>query len=88
MRLNRSASTCNAGSRLPKAIIKKLTERLLDPEEFLTDFGIASENLKSDKLMMRSFTRGPVVAPAQMLLISGLYEGGEKEAAVSWLPDI
>ena len=69
------------GSRLPKDIIKKLAERLMDPEEFLTDFGISSENLKSDKLMMRSFTRGPVVAPAQMLIISGLYEGGEKEAA-------
>lgn len=69
------------GSRLPAEIIKKIAERLLNPEEFLTDFGIASENLNSDKLMMRSFTRGPVVAPAQMLIISGLYEGGEKEAA-------
>jgi glycogen debranching enzyme len=70
------------GSRLPKEILHKLAQRLTDPEEYLTDYGIASENLKSDKLMMRSFTRGPVVAPAQMLIISGLYEGGETETAV------
>ncbi len=69
------------GSRLPMHIIKKLAERLLDPDEFLTDFGVATENLKSDKLVMRAFTRGAVVAPTQFLLIYGLLDAGEKEAA-------
>ena len=69
------------GSRLPKKILRKLSERLCDESEFLTDFGIATENLKSDKLVMKAFTRGAVVAPTQLLLLEGLREGGETEAA-------
>ncbi|MDR2517269.1 MAG: hypothetical protein LBC88_07815 [Spirochaetaceae bacterium] len=69
------------GSRLPKEILRVIAERVADPEEFLTDFGMATENLKSPEFMMRSFTRGPVIAPAQMLILLGLYEGGEKETA-------
>ena len=47
----------------------------------MTEFGIASENLKSDKVVMRAFTRGAVVAPTQCLILLGLYEAGEVEAA-------
>jgi hypothetical protein len=69
------------GKRLPEKILRKLAQRLTDESEFLTDFGVASENLKSEKYTLRSFTRGPVVAPAEALLIAGLFEGGEREAA-------
>ncbi len=69
------------GNRLPEPIRKKLVQRLLDPGEFFTDFGVATENLKSGKLMMRAFTRGAVVAPTQFLLIYGLLDAGEKKAA-------
>ena len=70
------------GSRLPGSIFDKLAERLTDEREFLTDFGVASENLGSEKLAMKSFTRGPVVAPVQAMLVTGLLEGGRREAAV------
>ena len=72
------------GSRLPAEIIKKIAERLLNPEEFLTDFGIASENLNSDKLMMRSFTRA-CGCPAQMYYIRSLW-AGERRLPGSWPP--
>jgi hypothetical protein len=70
------------GKRLPADILRKLARRLTDEREFLTDFGVASENLGSEKLAMKSFTRGPVVAPVQAMLITGLLEGGERDAAM------
>ncbi|MDR0857409.1 MAG: hypothetical protein LBN97_00055, partial [Oscillospiraceae bacterium] len=69
------------GSLLPKEVLHKLALRASDPTEFLTDFGMATENLQSPQLMMRSFTRGPVIAPTQILILLGLYEGGEVEIA-------
>lgn len=69
------------GSRLPEKILSKLAQRLTDESEYLTDFGVSSENLQSDLLVLRSFTRGPVVAPTQALIIAGLNEGGESAAA-------
>ena len=69
------------GKRLPQEIIDKLTERLMDPEEFLTDYGTSTENLKSDKLVVKAFTRGAVVAPTQMLLIFGMFDAGKTAEA-------
>ena len=69
------------GSRLPKEIVTKIRDRLLDEEEYLTDCGIASEHLKSEHLAVRAFTRGAVTAPSQCLMLLGLYEAGEVEAA-------
>lgn len=69
------------GRRLPSEIVKKIASRVSDPKEFLTDHGIASEHLESSSLVMRSFTRGPVIAPTQMLIIWGLFDAGEIETA-------
>ena len=69
------------GSRLPQEIIDILAKRIFDSEEFLTAYGLASENLKSEKLVMRSYTRGAVISPTQMLIINGLYDAGRKESA-------
>ena len=69
------------GSRLPQEIVDKLTERLMDPEEFLTDYGTSTENLKSDKLVVKAFTRGAVVAPTQMLICFGMFDAGKTEEA-------
>jgi glycogen debranching enzyme len=69
------------GKRLPKAIVRKIRDRVLDETEFLTDYGITSENISSPLFTMHSFTRGPVIAPVNMLILSGLYDAGEKEAA-------
>ncbi|MDR2664930.1 MAG: hypothetical protein LBC21_01480 [Oscillospiraceae bacterium] len=71
------------GHRLPRTIIKKLARRLLDEREYLTDYGIASEHLQSPEFLAGSFTRGPVVAPTQALIILGLFDGGEQDAARS-----
>jgi hypothetical protein len=69
------------GDRLPKNITDRIAERLTDPEEFLTEIGVASEHLKSDKQLMFAFTTGPVIAPTQMLLVQGLWDSGHKEEA-------
>ena len=69
------------GKRLPAGIIAKLTQRLLSEEEYLTEYGIASEHLGSEKVVMRAFTRGAVVAPSQCLILLGLLDAGEQDAA-------
>ena len=69
------------GRRLPGDIVAKIRERLLDEDEYLTDCGIASEHLKSEHVVVRSFTRGAVTAPSQCLMLLGLHDAGEVEAA-------
>ncbi|MDR1570669.1 MAG: hypothetical protein LBS72_09305 [Oscillospiraceae bacterium] len=69
------------GKRLPKEIVRKIRDRVLDESEFLTEYGVASENKKSEQFRAMSFTRGPVIAPVNMQIISGLYDAGEAEAA-------
>lgn len=69
------------GDRLPKEIAKVLVERLTDPEQFSTDYGFATENVQSDKVVMRAFTRGTTIAPTQFFLLNGIYDAGyEKDA--------
>ena len=69
------------GARLPEGIRTVLKNRLMDSEQFLTDYGTSTENLTSEKLVMRSFTKGAVVAPSQFFIINGLYDAGFKEDA-------
>ncbi|MDR1531615.1 MAG: hypothetical protein LBS62_05425 [Clostridiales bacterium] len=69
------------GRRLPRAIVEKIRDRVLDEEDFLTDYGITSESMKSPDFTMFSFTRGPVIAPVNFQIIFGLFDAGECEAA-------
>ncbi|MDR0935467.1 MAG: hypothetical protein LBM98_02160 [Oscillospiraceae bacterium] len=69
------------GHRLPGSIVKTLAKRLTDPNEFFSAYGITGENLQSPDYRALSFSRGPVMAPAQALIVYGLYDAGEKEAA-------
>ena len=69
------------GKRLPKEIIAKVKERLLDDKEYLTAYGMASEHLHSDKVDMSAFSRGAVIAPMQCMIILGLFDAGEEDAA-------
>ncbi|MDR0858597.1 MAG: hypothetical protein LBN97_06180 [Oscillospiraceae bacterium] len=69
------------GHRLPSSVVKTLAKRLTDPDEFFSAYGVTGENLKSPDVRMLSFSRGPVMAPAQALICYGLYDGGEKDAA-------
>jgi len=69
------------GKRLPQDIIDVLTARLMDENEFMTEYGFSTENLQSDKLVVRAFTQGTVVSPAVYLLIYGLYDAGKTDEA-------
>ncbi|MCE5344423.1 MAG: hypothetical protein LLF96_12695 [Eubacteriales bacterium] len=69
------------GKRLSGPILQKLKRRVLDETQFLTDFGVASENMNSPHFTMNSFTRGPVLSPVNFQIITGLYDAGETEAA-------
>ena len=69
------------GKRLPKEITKVLIARLTDPKEFRTDYGMTTENLQSEKLVMRAFTRGAVVAPTMFFLLNGINDAGYSEEA-------
>ena len=69
------------GKRLPEEITAKLVSRLTDPEQFCTDYGFSTENLKSEKVVMRAFTRGPTVAPTQFFLLNGMNDAGYSDEA-------
>ena len=69
------------GKRLPEEIRSTLVKRLTDPEEYMTDYGVASEHLKSDKVVMRAFTRGAVIAPTELFLIKGMRDAGYETEA-------
>ena len=69
------------GSRLPESITKVIAQRLTDPEQFSTDCGFSTENIQSDKVVMRAFTRGPTIAPTQFFLLNGLNDAGYKKEA-------
>ena len=85
-----SQSICNyipiiLGKRLPQEIIRKMTADLMDPNKFYTDHGFRSESFDSplfDSSSPGPFALGMCMAISQLLMTVGLYEAGEKEAAL------
>ena len=69
------------GNRLPKHIVDRLARRLTDRDEYLTEAGIATEHLQSERQIIRAFTKGAVVAPTQMLIVQGLWDSGHRDEA-------
>lgn len=69
------------GRRLPQEIIDVLAQRLMDENEFMTEYGFCTESLMSEKLRVAAFTQGAVVAPSVFFLINGLYDAGKTEEA-------
>lgn len=71
------------GSRLPKEIIDKLTDDMLDPATFNSPYGLASEDMGSDYFFPdgMSIGRGVVVPPAVLYICTGLWETHRKEDA-------
>lgn len=65
------------GKRLPEKIRNALVRNLR--ENFLTDFGLATENLKSEFYEPDGYWRGPIWAPPTMLIADGLVRSGETE---------
>ncbi len=62
------------GRRLPEAVIRGLVARV---REHLTPFGLATEQPASDRFQERAYWRGPIWAPATMLVVCGLLDVGE-----------
>ena len=85
-----SRSICNyipiiLGRRLPRSIIEKMTRDLMNPDKFYTDHGFRSESLDSplyDPSSPGPFALGMCMAVSQLLMTVGLYEAGEKDAAL------
>ncbi|MDR2615377.1 MAG: hypothetical protein LBC28_02240 [Oscillospiraceae bacterium] len=72
------------GKRLPQEIIDKIAEKLTREGEWLTEIGLASESMKSERTTFGiSFVCGRVVAPQNMILTVGLQAAGkQREAAL------
>ena len=66
------------GRRLPDRVIGPLVDRIRD---HLTDHGLATEKLDSDRYMEGGYWRGPIWAPSTMLITTGLTDIGETELA-------
>jgi hypothetical protein len=69
------------GNRLPKEIIDQLVSDLLDPETFLSEYGLASENMTSDYFSPLGFGKGIILPPAMIYICTGLWETHRKDEA-------
>jgi len=69
------------GKRLPESIRQCLVNDLAAPGKFLTEFGLATESVSSPHYNSDGYWRGPIWAPATMLIVEGLYRAGEESLA-------
>jgi len=67
------------GKRLPQPVVSMLLADLFSTGDFFTESGIASEAVTSDLYLKDGYWRGPVWAPVQVLVQSGLRDLGELE---------
>ncbi|MCD8482458.1 MAG: hypothetical protein LR015_07225 [Verrucomicrobia bacterium] len=64
------------GKRLPKRLFARMVEALMQPERFLTDWGLATESVCSPYYNAEGYWRGPIWAPSTLLIWDGLFEAG------------
>lgn len=70
-----------AGDRLPKHVVEKIV-RVLQPDgPFITQFGPATESLRSRHYLRDSYWRGPIWGPTTVMLVDGLARVGEQALA-------
>ncbi|MCL1834737.1 MAG: hypothetical protein FWG48_01135 [Oscillospiraceae bacterium] len=70
------------GKRLPQHIIDKVAEKLTEEGCWLTDIGLASESMQSERATFGiSFVCGRVVGPMNMILTVGLQAAGKQKEA-------
>jgi len=70
------------GKRLPQEIIDKCAEKLTEEGQYLTEIGLASENVNSPLATYGiSFVCGRVVGPQNMILSVGLHSAGKHKEA-------
>jgi putative isomerase len=65
------------GKRLPSDVRHKLIQGLTEPGRYRTAHGFATEPLRSKYYTTDGYWRGPIWAPATMLLAEGLDSAGE-----------
>ena len=68
------------GEKLPKKVLEKMIKRLKD--EFLTPYGLATENPNSKFYESDGYWRGPIWAPTTMLIVDSLKKVNENELAL------
>ncbi len=68
------------GNKLPKNIRKAVVARVSSPD-FFTEYGFATESLRSPLYRKDGYWRGPIWAPSTMILVDGLECCGESEIA-------
>lgn len=69
------------GKRLPKEIYQNLKKAITTPGRFLTEWGLASESTKSPLYNDAGYSRGPIWAPANLMAVAALSQGGDRQAA-------
>jgi glycogen debranching enzyme len=68
------------GSRLERNKFTRLVQRV--ESDFLTPFGLATENPRSRLYQSDGYWRGPIWAPSTYLIVDGLDRGGRRDLAV------
>jgi len=63
----------------PEDMQDKLAAIFEKENSFLTPYGVATENVNSDKLKYNGYWRGPIWAPSTMAVVDGLYNIGRAD---------
>ena len=66
------------GDKLPEKIRRNMTESIKS-EKFNTQYGLATESIKSSAYEADGYWRGPIWAPSTMIILDGMRECGENE---------
>lgn len=69
------------GKRLPDHIREHLISGLKEEGRFLTEYGFATESVKSPYYKANGYWRGPIWAPSTFLIVRGLEACGEMDFA-------
>jgi putative isomerase len=69
------------GKRLPQPVIDKIAETLSVEGDWLTQYGLASEKISSEDFCITGMSRGMVIPPTNLAIVTGLYDAGKEELA-------
>ena len=69
------------GKRLPQQVIDKMAQDLSVEGDWLTQYGLASEKLSSPEFRITGMSKGMVIPPTNMTIVTGLYDAGKQELA-------
>jgi len=68
------------GDKLPSEIISKMVKSLKE-DGYITQWGLATESVKSPLYVDDGYWRGPIWAPTTMIIVDGLSRAGEEGLA-------